>query len=220
MIIVNIGIITTTKKINYSNLPNNTYLIFYTKKNKLNFSYVSNIIKYLILNNCEKILVDKKLAAIIPKNEYKNIIHKIDEIISNSDTLKIITYQYSTKNRNTISYENCASSRKDKKPSETIKIIKDILKTNNYQISEKGLKRSLRGSYSIRLELNNGKGANGKGTTLELAKASAYAELIERLQSNMLNKKRITTNIIDKKHNIYEILLNMASNEYKKSFLI
>lgn len=68
------------------------------------------------------------------------------------------------------------------------------------------------------MELNTGKGANGKGTTLELAKASAYAELIERLQSNMLNKKRITTNFVDKKHNIYEILLNMASNEYKKKF--
>ena len=98
--------------------------------------------------------------------------------------------------------------------------MKIFLKKNKYQVSEKGLKRSLRGSYSIRLELNNGKGANGKGTTLELAKASAYAELIERLQSNMLNKKRITTNIVDKRHDIYEILLNMASNEYKKSFLI
>lgn len=217
---MNIGIITTTKKINYLSLPNNTYLIFYTKKNKLNFSYISNIINYLILNNCEKILIDEQVEALIVKHGYKNIniIHKTNEITSNSDNLKIITYHYSTKNHNTISYEKCASSRKDRQPSETIKIIKDILKANNYQISEKGLKRSLRGSYSIRLELNNGKGANGKGTTLELAKASAYAELIERLQSNMLNKKRITTNIIDKKHNIYGILLNTASDEYKKKF--
>lgn len=217
---MNIGIITTTKKINYLSLPNNTYLIFYTKKNKLNFSYISNIINYLILNNCEKILIDEQVEALIAKHGYKNIniIHKTNEITSNSDNLKIITYHYSTKNHNTISYEKCASSRKDRQPSETIKIIKDILKANNYQISEKGLKRSLRGSYSIRLELNNGKGANGKGTTLELAKASAYAELIERLQSNMLNKKRVTTNIVDKKHNIYGILLNTASDEYKKKF--
>lgn len=217
---MNIGIITTTKKINYLSLPNNTYLIFYTKKNKLNFSYISNIINYLILNNCEKILIDEQVEALIAKHEYKNIniIHKTNEITSNSDNLKIITYHYSTKNHNTISYEKCASSRKDRQPSETIKIIKEILKANNYQISEKGLKRSLRGSYSIRLELNNGKGANGKGTTLELAKASAYAELIERLQSNMLNKKRVTTNIVDKKHNIYGILLNTASDEYKKKF--
>lgn len=217
---MNVGIITTSKKIDYLNLPNNTYLIFYIKKNKLNSQNISHIINYLILSDCKTIIMDNKIKSLIEKENYKNIniISKVSEINAHSDILKIITYYYSTKNHNTISYENCANSRKDRQPSETVKIIKDILKTNNYQISEKGLKRSLRGSYSIRLELNNGKGANGKGTTLELAKASAYAELIERLQSNMLNKKRITTNIIDKKHNIYEILLNMASNEYKKNF--
>ena len=217
---MNVGIITTSKKIDYLNLPNNTYLIFYIKKNKLNSQNISHIINYLILSDCKTIIMDNKIKSLIEKENYKNIniISKVSEINAHSDILKIITYYYSTKNHNTISYENCANSRKDRQPSETVKIIKDILKTNNYQISEKGLKRSLRGSYSIRLELNNGKGANGKGTTLELAKASAYAELIERLQSNMLNKKRIKTNIIDKKHNIYEILLNMASNEYKKKF--
>lgn len=217
---MNVGIITTLKKIDYLNLPNNTYLIFYIKKNKLNSQNISHIINYLILGDCKTIIMDNKIKSLIEKENYKNIniISKVSEINTHSDILKIITYYYSTKNHNTISYENCANSRKDRQPSETVKIIKDILKTNNYQVSEKGLKRSLRGSYSIRLELNNGKGANGKGTTLELAKASAYAELIERLQSNMLNKKRITTNIIDKKHNIYEILLNMASNEYKKKF--
>lgn len=217
---MNVGIITTLKKIDYLNLPNNTYLIFYIKKNKLNSQNISHIINYLILGDCKTIIMDNKIKSLIEKENYKNIniISKVSEINAHSDILKIITYYYSTKNHNTISYENCAISRKDRQPSETVKIIKDILKTNNYQVSEKGLKRSLRGSYSIRLELNNGKGANGKGTTLELAKASAYAELIERLQSNMLNKKRITTNIIDKKHNIYEILLNMASNEYKKKF--
>lgn len=217
---MNVGIITTLKKIDYLNLPNNTYLIFYIKKNKLNSQNISHIINYLILGDCKTIIMDNKIESLIEKENYKNIniISKVSEINAHSDILKIITYYYSTKNHNTISYENCANSRKDRQPSETVKIIKDILKTNNYQVSEKGLKRSLRGSYSIRLELNNGKGANGKGTTLELAKASAYAELIERLQSNMLNKKRITTNIIDKKHNIYEILLNMASNEYKKKF--
>ena len=217
---MNVGIITTSKKIDYLNLPNNTYLIFYIKKNKLNSQNISHIINYLILSDCKTIIMDNKIKSLIEKENYKNIniISKVSEINAHSDILKIITYYYSTKNHNTISYENCANSRKDRQPSETVKIIKDILKTNNYQISEKGLKRSLRGSYSIRLELNTGKGANGKGTTLELAKASAYAELIERLQSNMLNKKRITTNIVDKKHNIYEILLNMASNEYKKKF--
>jgi len=217
---MNIGIITTSKKIDYFELPNNTYLIFYIKKSKLNFQNISNILNYLLLNDCKAVIMDNKIETLIKKDDYKkiNIVRKTSEINANSDNLKIITYDYSTKNHSTISYENCASSRKDRHPSETIKIVKNILKTNNYQISEKGLKRSLRGSYSIRLELNNGKGSNGKGTTLELAKASAYAELIERLQSNMLNKKRITTNVIDKKHKIYEILLSTASDEYKKKF--
>lgn len=217
---MNVGFITTSKKIDYLNLPNNTYLIFYIKKNKLNSQNISHIINYLILCDCKTVVMDNKIKSLIETKNYKNIniISKVSEINSQSDILKIITYYYSTKKHNTISYEKCAISRKDRQPSETVKIIKNILKANNYQISEKGLKRSLRGSYSIRLELNNGKGANGKGTTLELAKASAYAELIERLQSNMLNKKRITSNIIDKNHNIYEILLNMASNEYKKKF--
>lgn len=217
---MNIGIITTSKKFNYLNLPNNTYLVFYIKKNKLNSHNISSIIDYLILNDCKKIIVNNEIKSLIKKNNYKNtdITYKISEIIANSDNLKVITYNYSTKSHNTISYESCANSRKDRQPSETIKIIKDILKTNNYQVSEKGLKRSLKGSYSLRLELNNGKGANGKGTTLELAKASAYAELIERLQSNMLNKKRIATNIIDKKHDIYKSLLNTSSKEYKKMF--
>lgn len=217
---MNIGIITTSKKRDYLKLPNNTYLIFYVKKSKLNSHNISNILNYLLLNDCKAVIIDNKIETLIKKDDYKkiNIIRKASEINANSDNLKIITYNYSTKSHNTVSYENCASSRKDRQPSETIKIIKNILKTNNYQISEKGLKRSLRGSYSIRLELNNGKGSNGKGTTLELAKASAYAELIERLQSNMLNKKKITTNVIDKKHKIYEILLSTASDEYKKKF--
>ena len=217
---MNIGIITTSKKIDYFELPNNTYLIFYIKKSKLNSQNISNILNYLLLNDCKAVIMDNKIETLIKKDDYKkiNIVRKTSEINANSDNLKIITYDYSTKNHSTISYENCASSRKDRHPSETIKIVKNILKKNNYQISEKGLKRSLRGSYSIRLELNNGKGSNGKGTTLELAKASAYAELIERLQSNMLNKKRITTNVIDKKHKIYEILLSTASDEYKKKF--
>lgn len=217
---MNIGIITTSKKIDYFELPNNTYLIFYIKKSKLNSQNISNILNYLLLNDCKAVIMDNKIETLIKKDDYKkiNIVRKTSEINANSDNLKIITYDYSTKNHSTISYENCANSRKDRHPSETIKIVKNILKTNNYQISEKGLKRSLRGSYSIRLELNNSKGSNGKGTTLELAKASAYAELIERLQSNMLNKKRITTNVIDKKHKIYEILLSTASDEYKKKF--
>ena len=33
---MNIGIISTSKRINFQNLPNNTYLIFYVSKTKKN----------------------------------------------------------------------------------------------------------------------------------------------------------------------------------------
>ena len=129
---MNVGIITTSKKIDYLNLPNNTYLIFYIKKNKLNSQNISHIINYLILSDCKTIIMDNKIKSLIEKENYKNIniISKVSEINAHSDILKIITYYYSTKNHNTISYENCANSRKDRQPSETVKIIKDILKNN------------------------------------------------------------------------------------------
>lgn len=90
---MNVGIITTSKKIDYLNLPNNTYLIFYIKKSKLNFHNISHIINYLILCSCETIIMDNKIRSLIEKENYKNIniISKISEINANSNSLKIIT---------------------------------------------------------------------------------------------------------------------------------
>ncbi len=217
---MNIGIILTSKKINYQNLPNNTYLIFYITKSKRNKIYLNNIINYMIINDCKEIIVTKNIEILIEKNNYKNIniYNDFSNISAYSTDKKIITYNFSKKSDNSISFEKSASYRKDSTPNETIKKIKNILKKEHYKVKEKYLKRNLRGSYSIRLELNNGKGANGKGTTLKLAKASAYAELMERLQSNMLIKKRIATHIIDKTSTIYDSLLNKASYKYKKYF--
>ena len=39
---MNIGIISTSKKINFQNLPNNTYLIFYVSKTKKNKNRIGN----------------------------------------------------------------------------------------------------------------------------------------------------------------------------------
>ena len=214
---MNIGIISTSKKINFQNLPNNTYLIFYVSKTKKNKKYLDIIINYMITNDCKEIIATKDIEPLIEKNNYKdiNIYNTLSNIKIYSTNKKIITYNFSKKSDNLISFEKSASFRKDSSPNKTIKKIKNILKKEHYKVKEKGLRKSLRGSYSIRLQLNNGKGANGKGTTLKLAKASAYAELMERIQSNMLIKKRIATHKIDKNSNIYNSLLDKASNEYK-----
>ena len=66
--------------------------------------------------------------------------------------------------------------------------------------------------------MKSGNGSNGKGISLTLARASAYAELMERLQSNMLNKVRISTPHINRNNKLYETLLFNASEEYKKQF--
>lgn len=217
---MNIGIISTSKKINFQNLPNNTYLIFYVNKTKKNKKYLDSIINYMIANDCKEIIATKDIEPLIEKNNYKdiNIYNTLSNIKIYSTNKKIITYNFSKKSDNLISFEKSASFRKDSSPNKTIKKIKNILKKEHYKVKEKGLRKSLRGSYSIRLQLNNGKGANGKGTTLKLAKASAYAELMERIQSNTLIKKRIATHKIDKNSNIYNSLLDKASNEYKKYF--
>lgn len=217
---MNLGIITTSKKINHLELPNNTYLIFFVNKNKLKNEILDSIIKYMILNECKKVLVDDKINNLIKNHNYRNvsIISSLSDITETTDNMKIITYNFNVRNKDAISYEKCAGPRKDKQPNDTIKTIKKILEKNNYQVTEKRLRKSLKGSYSIRLELNDVKGSNGKGTSLAFAKASAYAELIERLQSNMLNKKRIATGKIDKNHYIYKYLLDSATNEYKKRF--
>ncbi len=218
--IMNIGIISTSKKLSFQDLPNNTYLVFYISKAKKNKNYLDSIINYMIANDCKEIIVAEDMEPLIEKNNYKNInvYNKLSNIKTCSTNKKVITYNFSIKDDNSISFEKSASFRKDCSPNETIRKIKRILKKEHYKVKEKGLRKSLRGSYSIRLQLNNGKGVNGKGTTLKLAKASAYAELMERLQSNMLIKKRVATHKIDKNSNIYNSLLDKASNEYKKYF--
>ncbi len=217
---MNIGVISKTKKIDYEELPNNTYIIFYVKEKKCHQDYLYSIMDYFKINDCKKIVMPKDIEMILEKNNYNKmtIYNDFSKIHALSTNKKIITYNFSLKSNTTISFEKAASFRKDSSPDETIKKIKGILKREQYIVKEKGLRKSLKGSYSIRLELDNGKGANGKGTSLKLAKASAYAELMERIQSNMLIKKRISTHNIDKCNKIYDSLLYKASDEYKKDF--
>lgn len=94
---------------------------------------------------------------------------------------------------NTIDY------RKDRDPKSTIKHIKNILKKNNIDVKIHRIKNIYRSFYSVRVELKGfyNIGANGKGLSKNLAMASAYAELMERLQSRML----INTYYLEKEKN-------------------
>ena len=81
-------------------------------------------------------------------------------------------------------------NRKECKPEETVKKIKRILKKFKINVTEKEMININNSFYSTRLELKGikGVGTNGKGITTEYALASAYAEFMERLQSNFLLK--------------------------------
>ena len=81
-------------------------------------------------------------------------------------------------------------NRKECKPEETVKKIKRILKKFKINVIEKEIININNSFYSTRVELKEikGVGTNGKGITKEYALASAYAEFMERLQSNFLLK--------------------------------
>ncbi len=75
---------------------------------------------------------------------------------------------------------------KDKSPESTISMIKEILINLNVQIDEQHT-IELKQLYSVILRIKGtGIGVNGKGVTLELAYASAYGELMERMQNLFL----------------------------------
>ena len=76
---------------------------------------------------------------------------------------------------------------KDAKPEDTVKKIKGILDSLNIEVSEKWYDSGLDNCYSLTVRAKGGVPlTNGKGVTRELARASAYAEFIERLQGGML----------------------------------
>lgn len=111
--------------------------------------------------------------------------------------------------------------RKDKSPKETIKTIKAILGNNNIKVKECKFKKFNNYLYYGRLKYNYFYGTNGKGISKTLAKASAYAEFIERLQTNMLgNNKRLHKNlIVDRKNKYIKVLLKNATQEYYSEYI-
>ncbi len=80
---------------------------------------------------------------------------------------------------------------KEAQPEETIKCIKNILDNINIKLNEKIIKYEKENKYNpyslkICIQGHNQYCTNGKGSSLINAKASAYAEFMERLQSQFL----------------------------------
>lgn len=78
-------------------------------------------------------------------------------------------------------YKECA-------PEQTVERIKLILKEMNIGLEEHWGDTGVYGFYTLRVIVpGSGLGANGKGATKEYARASAYAEFMERLQNDYLS---------------------------------
>lgn len=76
---------------------------------------------------------------------------------------------------------------KDASPESTLAKIKDILQSNGFSVTEHWGVQSVDHCYALRVTIDGTNlGSNGKGVTEALARASAYAELMERLQANQL----------------------------------
>lgn len=69
-------------------------------------------------------------------------------------------------------------------PVDTVNRIKQILHDNLIEVEEDWLPKSSASTFSLRLSIKGTTlGSNGKGLTKEFARASAYAELMERMQN-------------------------------------
>lgn len=76
---------------------------------------------------------------------------------------------------------------KDNTPEKTVENIINILNSVGIKLTEKWTDSGIENCYSLRVSVNGVfPGTNGKGVTPALARASAYGEFIERLQTNLL----------------------------------
>ena len=94
---------------------------------------------------------------------------------------------------------------KDTTPEETIVKLRQILSELNIELTEDWADENEIGTYSLRLSVKGTSiGSNGKGMTKTFARASAYAEFIERLQNNKLVANSIFSNVLfEKKGDFY-----------------
>lgn len=87
--------------------------------------------------------------------------------------------------------EKLRNKYKDAVPFDTIQRIRETLNQLGIEVYEQHWKDVSSACFSVRLEVNGFPcvGSNGKGTTRSFALASAYGELMERIQNKKLFKK-------------------------------
>ena len=76
---------------------------------------------------------------------------------------------------------------KDRDPVETVATVKRILSENGIEIEDYSGNSGIENLYSMHVQVPGGfPGSNGKGVTPEFARASGYAEFMERVQMGLL----------------------------------
>ncbi len=86
---------------------------------------------------------------------------------------------------------------KDVSPKETVNKLADILKDMQVEVVEEWAKKSNIGTYSLRLNIKgSGIGSNGKGMNEDYARASAYAEFLERYQNLKFTGNALMSTVI------------------------
>lgn len=104
---------------------------------------------------------------------------------------------------------------KDASPVDTVSRILGILNEAGLSVTEKWNESGVINCYSLRVTIDGtGLGTNGKGVTKELARASGYAELMERLQTGNLGVGKIVYN--DSKLVDREELLNTTRGLFER----
>lgn len=79
---------------------------------------------------------------------------------------------------------------KDANPEKTVERIQAILQNNDIHVTEDWFDSGVLDCYSVRVTVDGTSfGSNGKGITKKLARASAYAELMERMQAGYLSRR-------------------------------
>ena len=87
---------------------------------------------------------------------------------------------------------------KDDSPIRTVEKIQNILKSYDIETEELWSESGVKNCYSMRVSVKGAEyGANGKGITKEFARASGYAEFMERIQGGFLVKRLIRQNLLD-----------------------
>lgn len=86
---------------------------------------------------------------------------------------------------------------KDSSPVETVERIRSILTSQGIEVEENWFDSGVKGCFCLRVMVKGADfGSNGKGVTKELARASGYAELMERMQAGYVRRQYFRKSVL------------------------